>query len=106
MAGVVNAQRQHAIADLISWCKSHSPHFAVRDNLFTFRVNEATGDVSAVALADIPADTILVKVPADLMFGQKTIKRKYRPVYNEIEARVRRYLESVGGQVEDSSETE
>lgn len=62
--------------------------------------------MSAVATHDIPADTILVKVPSDLMFGSKCIKRKYRAVYNEIEARVRRYLESVGGMVEDSSENE
>ena len=67
-----------------------------KDGLIAFKT-QPDGNVTAHAVKEIPADTALVKVPPELMFSSKDLKRKWRPVFNEIESKVRRYVESMGG---------
>ena len=87
--------RSALIDGLLKWCRSTSHNFMLKDGLIAFKT-QPDGNVTAVAIKDIPADTPLVRVPPELMFSSKDLKRKWRPVFNEIESKVRKYVESVG----------
>lgn len=88
--------RTAQIDNLLKWCRKSSHNFMLKDGLISFKT-QPDGNVTAVALKEIPADTALVKVPPELMFSSKDLKRKWRPVFNEIESKVRRYVDSIGG---------
>lgn len=88
--------RADAVKKLLKWCKATSPTFMIKEQLIGFQTRP-DGRVTAVALKDIPADTPLVRVTPELMFSAKDLKRKWRSVFNEIESKVRRYTDSIGG---------
>jgi len=91
-----NANRDDAVRALLKWCKATAPSFFIKESLVGFKT-KADGNVTAVALKEIPADTALVRVAPDLMFSARDLKRKWRSVFNEIESKVRRYTDSVEG---------
>ena len=88
--------RSAAIKQLITWCRKTSPNFYIRDQLVAFKTLP-DGNVTAVAVKEIPEDTALIRVTPELMFSAKDLKRKWKAVFNEIESKVRRYTDSVGG---------
>ena len=54
--------RAETIPKLLAWCKKTSPTFMIKDSLVGFKTLP-DGNVTAVALKEIPADTVRRPLP-------------------------------------------
>lgn len=70
---MATTNRDEAVSALLKWCKATSPNFFIKESLVGFQT-KADGNVTAVALKDIPADTALIRVTPELMFSARDLK--------------------------------